>query len=59
MTATVHPLQARGSIPTIKAVAAVALWQTRRFDTAEIAAALSIHEGDVERILHTVRENAP
>lgn len=59
MTATVHPLQARGSIPTIKAVAAYALWETRRFDTAEIAAALSIHVVDVKRILRTVRENTP
>lgn len=56
MSATVHPLPTT-HIPTVKAVAAVALWQPQRFDTSEIAAALSIREGDVERILHVAREN--
>lgn len=57
MSATVHPLPTT-HIPTVKAVAAVALWQTKRFATNEIAAALSIREADVEGILHAVRENS-
>ena len=40
----------------LKAVAAVALWQTRQFDTAEIAAALEISEAEVCRAIHVARE---
>ena len=47
---------ARRDMPVLKAVAAVALWQTGRFRTDEIATPLSVHEGDVERILHAARE---
>lgn len=40
----------------IKAVAAVALWRTGKFDTADIAAALDIPEADVCRVIHLARE---
>jgi DNA-directed RNA polymerase specialized sigma24 family protein len=40
----------------IKAVAAVALWQTRKFDTADIAAALDVPESEVCRVIHVARE---
>lgn len=43
-------------MPIIKAVAVVALWETGRFRSDEIAVALSIRESDVERILHVKRE---
>ncbi len=41
---------------TIKAVAAVALWRTGKFDSAEIARALSVPEAVVARVLHIARE---
>lgn len=40
----------------IKAVAAVALWRTGKFDTAEIAAALDIPEAEVCRVIHLARK---
>lgn len=40
----------------IKAVAAVALWRTAKFDTADIAEALSVSEADVCRVIHLTRE---
>jgi hypothetical protein len=39
-------------------VAAIALWDTRRFRTDEIASALFIREADVERIIHIRRQAA-
>lgn len=42
-------------IPVIKAVAAWALWQTKRFTSMEIAVALEIHEADVMRIIDAAR----
>lgn len=40
----------------LKSVAVVALWDTKLFDTADIAHALGVAEADVERVLHIVRE---
>lgn len=39
-----------------QALAAVALWNTRRYDTVDIAEILGVPEADVERALHTARE---
>lgn len=44
------------SLTALKSVAAVALWETKRFDTAEIAHAVGAAEADVERVLHIARE---
>jgi hypothetical protein len=41
---------------TLKALAVIALWDTGRFDTAEIAHATGTFEADVARILHLTRE---
>lgn len=40
------------------AIAVVALWDTKRFSTAEIAEILLVPECDVERVLHIRREAA-
>ena len=40
------------------AIAAIALWDTRRFSTACIAGMLNVHEADVERVIHIRREAA-
>ncbi len=42
----------------LKALAVVALWQSRRFDTAEIAAALDLPESEVCSVIHHAREAA-
>lgn len=36
--------------------AVLALWQTKRLDTVDIAGILGIHEAEVERIIHADRE---
>lgn len=36
--------------------AVLALWQTKRLDTVDIARILDIHEAEVERIIHAGRE---
>lgn len=41
---------------TLKALAAIALWDSGRFDTSEIAHCLNAPEADVARILHLARE---
>lgn len=38
------------------AIATVALWETKKFCTAEIATMLGVHESDVERVIHIKRE---
>lgn len=55
MTATIATLTPPRPGPAVKAVAAWALWRTHSFRTDEIAAALGLHEADVERIIHAVR----
>jgi hypothetical protein len=40
------------------AIAVIALWDTRKFLTKEIADILSVHESDVERVIHVRREAA-
>ena len=40
------------------AIAVIALWDTRRFSTADIAQMLAVHESDVERVIHIRREAA-
>lgn len=42
--------------PIIRALAAIVLWDSGRFDTSEIATALEIAEADVARVLHVARE---
>lgn len=39
-----------------QAVIAVALWQTREFDTVQIAVAIGASEADVCRAIHAARE---
>ncbi|HRI99319.1 MAG TPA: hypothetical protein PKV67_00975 [Hyphomonas sp.] len=39
-----------------QAVLAVALWQTREFDTMQIAQAIGAKEADVCRAVHAARE---
>ena len=41
---------------TSQAVIAVALWQTREFDTMQIAVAIGAKEADVWRVIHAARE---
>lgn len=41
---------------TLKAMAAFSLWDSGRFDTAEIAHCLHVLEADVARVLHVARE---
>lgn len=41
---------------TLKALAVIALWDTGRFDTAEIAHCLGMFEADVAHVLHVTRE---
>lgn len=36
--------------------AVLALWQTKRLDTVDIARILEIHEAEAERIIHADRE---
>jgi hypothetical protein len=40
----------------LKALAAIALWDSGRFDTSEIAHCLHVLEADVARVLHVARE---
>lgn len=40
------------------AIAIIALWDTKRFSTAEIGEILLIPEADVERVVHIRREAA-
>ncbi len=40
----------------IQAAATVVLWQTRRFDTQQIAELLSVAESDVDRLVHAARQ---
>lgn len=40
------------------AIAIIALWDTKRFSTAEIGEILLIPEHDVERVVHIRREAA-
>ena len=44
-------------IPQIKAVAAFALWRTRRFDTLEIGQALDLPEAAIVFLIDRVREH--
>lgn len=39
-----------------QSLAAVALWDTQRFDTCEIADVLKVTEAEVANVLHVVRE---
>ncbi len=43
-------------VPEIKAIAAWALWETKRFDTLEIAEALSLPESQVALLLDLFRK---
>lgn len=40
------------------AIAVIAIWDTKRFSTAEIAEILLLPEADVERVVHIRREAA-
>lgn len=40
------------------AIAAIALWDTKMFSTADIARILNVAEADVERCIHIRREAA-
>lgn len=40
----------------VQAAAALILWQSRRFNTLDIANALQVSEADVCRLLHAARE---
>lgn len=40
------------------AIAVIALWDSRRFSTAEIGEILRVPEADVERVIHIRREAA-
>ena len=39
-----------------QALATVALWDSRRFATADIAQLLHVREADVEQVIHLTRE---
>lgn len=41
-----------------KAIAVIAMWDTRRFSTHDIALLLGIRECDAERVIHIRREAA-
>ncbi|MCP4384884.1 MAG: hypothetical protein GY798_26300 [Hyphomicrobiales bacterium] len=43
-------------VPEVKAIAAWALWETNRFDTLEIAEALSLPESQVALLLDLFRK---
>lgn len=47
-----------GGVTILKAVAAVALWKTARFDTLEIAHCLDMTEADVVAAIHVARQAA-
>lgn len=40
----------------LQAAAAIVLWQTRQFDTQQIADLLSVAESDVDRLVHAAKE---
>lgn len=42
----------------LQAAACLVLWQSRRFDTFDIAQALNVHEADVCRLLDAAKEQA-
>lgn len=42
----------------LKAVAIVALWQTRKFITSEIAEVVGVSEAEVVRVLHVAKGGA-
>ncbi|MEH6721309.1 MAG: hypothetical protein V7704_20720 [Aurantimonas endophytica] len=42
----------------IKAAAILTLWRDGRFDTMDIAQALTVHEADVVRVIDAARERA-
>lgn len=41
----------------VQAAAAITLWNSRKFDTRDIAHALWVGEADICRILHAVRQS--
>lgn len=49
-----HSVSPEPSITVLQAVAVIALWQTHRFLTSEIAQVLYMQEADVDRVIHSV-----
>jgi hypothetical protein len=60
--ATRLPVPPAATVSDVPAAAAgqraavLALWQTKRLDTVDIARILEIHEAEIERIIHADRE---
>ena len=46
------------SLTVLQAVAVFALWESGRFDTADIAAVFNVPEGMIHNLLHSVKEQA-